>query len=58
VTPEETQKFEDLCVQIIAEKNKGRYTELVRQLDEIMDAKEQRLHDEPDNAVPERGRVS
>jgi hypothetical protein len=58
VTRDETRKFKDLCTQVIAEKNKDRYVELVRQLDAIMDAKEQRLHDQPDNTVPEEGRVS
>jgi hypothetical protein len=54
MTAEETQKFKDLCTEIIAEKNKARYVELVRQLDEIMEAKEQRLHEA--NSSAEKGR--
>jgi hypothetical protein len=45
MTREETEKFKDLCAQVIAEKNPKRYLELIRQLDSIMDAKEQRLNE-------------
>ena len=34
MTSEETQKFKDLCAQIISEKNEARYLELVQQLDD------------------------
>ncbi|HEX4486194.1 MAG TPA: hypothetical protein VH088_08015 [Terriglobales bacterium] len=58
MTPEETQTFKDLCTQIISEKNDARYVELVRQLDAIMDAKEQRLRDQAGQFDPARGRVA
>jgi hypothetical protein len=54
MTPEETQEFKSLCTQIIAEKNPERYAALSRQLDAIMDAKEQRLN----NASRPKSRAS
>jgi hypothetical protein len=58
MTLEETEKFKDLCTQIIAEKNEVRYAELVRQLDAIMETKEQRLRNQGDTSTTERGGLS
>jgi hypothetical protein len=58
MTREEIQNFKDLCTRIISEKNQARYVELVRQLDGIMDAKEQRLLDQANWLDRERGQVA
>jgi hypothetical protein len=52
VTPEETQRFQEICTQIIAEKDETQFAELVRKLDAIMQQKEQRLHDKALHSSP------
>jgi hypothetical protein len=43
MTPEETRRFEELCVKIISEKDDAKFAEAVRELNEIMERKEGRL---------------
>jgi hypothetical protein len=40
MTDEETKRFQELCVRVISDTDKSKYEELVRELDEIMAAKE------------------
>jgi hypothetical protein len=43
VTSDEIRRFEELCAKIISEKDDAKFTEAVRELNEIMEAKEGRL---------------
>lgn len=43
MTEEEEKRFKELCLEIIAEKDPSRFTQLVSELDEIMATKDQRL---------------
>ena len=42
MTEEETRRFYELCARIISEKDEGKFTEAVRELNE--ETKEERLH--------------
>jgi hypothetical protein len=43
MTEEETRRFYELCARIISEKDEGKFTESVRELNQIMETKEERL---------------
>jgi hypothetical protein len=43
MTKEETRRFQELCARIISEKDEGKFTEAVRELNQIMETKEERL---------------
>jgi hypothetical protein len=43
MTQEETRRFQELCARIISEKDEGKFTEAVRELNQIMETKEERL---------------
>src|SRR5689334_1853887 len=43
MTKEEAQRVEELCAQIITEKDEAKFSEAVRQLNKLMETKEERL---------------
>ena len=43
MTPDETRRFEELFARIITEKDDAKFAEAVRELNEIMEKKEERL---------------
>lgn len=47
MTPEERQRFEELCKKIQAEDDPERFDEYVRELKELLDAKHDRIHPQP-----------
>ena len=42
--PEERERMEDLCKRIAVEKNPETFDELVRELNDLLDLKYQRIH--------------
>ncbi len=46
MTPEERERFEWLCKQIQAEDDPDKFDAYVRQLNELLDTKHQRIHPE------------
>lgn len=53
MTPEETKRFNELCLQIISEKDEQKFEKLVRELNKLMAEKDLRLHtaSEPKSAT-------
>ena len=43
MTPEERAEMERLCRKIIEEKDKGKFLQLMRELNDLLERKEQRL---------------
>jgi len=41
---EETKRIQELCTSIISEKDQSKFAKLVRELDELMAVKKERLH--------------
>ena len=48
MTPDERERMNILCQRIAEEKNHSTFTELVEQLNNLLDAKEQRLENRSD----------
>jgi hypothetical protein len=46
MTREETRRFEELCAKLISEKDDAKFSEAVRELNAILDKKEERLKKE------------
>lgn len=46
MTPEERERMEWLCKRIAEEKDPEKFDELVKQLDDLLEVKHQRIHPE------------
>jgi hypothetical protein len=46
MTPEERDKMNDLCTRIQSEKNPKTFDQLVRELNELLEIKHERIHPE------------
>jgi len=47
MTPQESERLNKLCALIETEKDTTKFTELVRELEDLLDRKEQRLKSQP-----------
>jgi len=54
VTPEEREQMAMLCERIAAEQDRNKFTQLVDQLSELLDRKDERLRTRNDSSAPSR----
>lgn len=56
MTKDEARRVEELCAKIISEKDEAKFAEAVRELNELMERKEERLkHSVSQRTMPKAG---